>query len=244
LATHVNGQPHPFVKWGFTLNDLLITCVYNKQVCRRNLPQLFHLKYGNCYTFDNDIHVTSKTTNEIPNDWSINDDNGDNNYKLFLELYLHQPVYQQYLVQRAAFRIFIHRKHEVPILSQNSLFLAPNRYTKLSFSQRIMRFSRQCRNELTDEMKQMLNTPHVRYTQALCYKLCEERFIVKDCQCIEPTLAVLYQYFNNNGNNQSTANISFCSVDDTCRVISRKNIGKCRKNKNTKKKKKLFLFKL
>ena len=65
----------------------------------------------------------------------------------------------QYLDNRAAFRIFIHRKHEVPILSQNSLFLAPKTYTKLIFSQRIMTFSQQCRNDLTDDMKQIFNTP-------------------------------------------------------------------------------------
>jgi hypothetical protein len=76
-----------------------------------------------------------------------------------------------------------------------------------------MSFSRQCRTELTDYMKQIFLTHKVRYTQALCYKLCEQRFIEEQCQCIEPSLAVFYQFFNDI---QTTKNISFCSIDNKC----------------------------
>jgi hypothetical protein len=244
LADQVNGQAHPFVKWGFKLNDLLISCIFNKKLCDRNLTQFFHPDYGNCYTFDNNHHVLTEETNDIPHDWSIDDDNGDNNYKLFLELYLHQPLYNQYLDPRAAFRIFIHRKYEVPILSQNSLFLGPNKYTKLSFSQRIMSFSRQCRNELTDEMKQIFVTRHVRYTQALCYKICEHRIVAKYCECIAPTLAVFYQYFtntnDNNGDSQTTTNPSLCSINDEC-LMSRKNFSKLQRKSKQKNKNSFYL---
>ncbi|CAF0866573.1 unnamed protein product [Rotaria sordida] len=218
LAAQVNGETHPFVQWGFKLDDLLIRCIFNKRFCYRNLTQLFHPSYGNCYTFDNDNNVQEKETNELRHDWSVDDDIGHNNYKLYLELFLHQPQYNEYLDGRAAFRIFIHRKHEVPILSQNSLFLRPNKYTKLSFSQSITSFSGQCRNELTDDMKQIFRTHKIRYTQALCYKLCKKRFLETQCKCIEPTLAVFYQFFNNNNfnNTQTTKNISLCSIDDEC----------------------------
>lgn len=212
LAAQVNGGKHPFLKWGFKLNDLLITCIFNKKECHRNLTQLFHPNYGNCYTFDSEHNVKQELAKNVRHDWSIDDNNGHNNYKLFLELFLHQAEYNEYLENRAAFRIFIHRKHEVPILSQNSLFLGPNKYTKLSFSQRIIRFSRHCRKDLTDDMKQIFRTHKIRYTQALCYKLCEQRFLEKQCLCIEPTLAVFYQFFNNT----PTENISLCSIDNKC----------------------------
>ena len=112
----------------------------------------------------------------------------------------------------------------MPILSENSLFLAPNKYTKLKFSQRIMSFSRKCRDELTDEMKKIFIKRQVRYTQALCYKLCEQRFIEEQCRCIEPTLAIFYQFFTIN-HNQTKNNISLCSIDDKC-LISRVNFCK------------------
>jgi hypothetical protein len=226
LNAQVNGQTNPLVEWGYQLNDLLITCVFNKQLCYRNLTQLFHPNYGNCYTFDNDRHVhLDEEAKHIHHDWSIDDNNGDNGYKLFLELFLHQNEYNAYLDSRAAFRIFIHRKHEVPILSQNSVFLGPNKYTKLIFSQRIMAFSRQCRNELTDDMKQIF-TNKVRYTQALCYKICEQRIIEQQCKCIEPTLAVFYQFFSNKcESNKATTNISLCSINDRC-LTTRNYSGK------------------
>ncbi|CAF2368910.1 unnamed protein product [Rotaria sp. Silwood2] len=218
LTAQANGETHPFVYWGFKLDDLLIRCIFNKRHCHRNLTQLFHPNYGNCYTFDNDIDVQDKESNDLRHDWSIDDDIGHNNYKLYLELFLHQPQFNVFLDHRAAFRIFIHRKHEVPILSQNSLFVGPNKYTKLSFSQSITSFSRQCRNELTDDMKQILRTHTIRYTQALCYKLCEKRFVEEQCHCIEPTIAVFYQFFNdkNCNNTQTTNNNSLCSIDDEC----------------------------
>ncbi|CAF0787553.1 unnamed protein product [Rotaria sp. Silwood1] len=217
LTAQVNGETHPLVQWGFKLDDLLIRCIFNKRHCYRNLTQLFHPNYGNCYTFDHEHNVQDRETNDLRHDWSIDDDIGHNNYKLYLELFLHQPQYNEYLDHRAAFRIFIHRKHEVPILSQNSLFLGPNKYTKLSFSQSITSFSGQCQNELTNYMKEIFRTHKIRYTQALCYKLCETRFLEEQCKCIEPTLAVFYQFFNDkNFTIHTTKNISLCSIDDEC----------------------------
>jgi len=213
LPAQVHGQQHPFVDWGFKLNDLLITCIFNKRLCHGNLTQIFHPNYGNCYTFDNEKHVQSEI-NDVRYDWSIDNDNRDDNYKLFLELFLHQKDYNELLEHRAAFRIFIHRKNELPMLSQNSVFVGPNKYTKLIFSRRVMSFLQQCQNNLTDDMKQIFLTHQVRYTQALCYKLCKHRFIVKKCHCIELTLAVFYQFFNYN--NQATTNISLCSFDNKC----------------------------
>ncbi|CAM4756955.1 unnamed protein product [Rotaria magnacalcarata] len=218
LMAHVNGEVDPFVKWGFKLNDLLIRCIFNKRRCHQNLTQLYHPDYGNCYTFDNDHDVEEQELNDVRHDWSVDDDNGQNNYKLFLELFLHQMQYNEYFENRASFRIFIHRKNELPVLSQNSLFLAPNKYTKLSFSQSIKSFSRQCRTELTDEMKNIFRTHTIRYTQALCYKLCEKRYLEQRCHCVERTLAVFYQFFNDkNTNNAHTARkSSICSMDEPC----------------------------
>lgn len=212
LAAQVSGQRHPFVQWGFELNDLMITCTFNKQVCSRNLTQLFHPNYGNCYTFDNEKHIQNEI-NDNRHPGTIHNENGENNYKLFLELFLHQKEYNEYLEQRAAFRIMIHQKNEIPMLSQNSLFVGPNKYTKLTFSPRVMSFSRQCQNNLTEDMKRVFLTHQVRYTQALCHKLCKHRFIVKQCQCIERKSAVFYQYFNDN---PTTTNINLCPIDHDC----------------------------
>lgn len=217
LTAHVNGETHPFVKWGFSLNDLLIRCIFNKRYCDRNLTQLYHPDYGNCYTFDNDKNVQENEIHNVPLDWSADIDNGDNNYKLYLELFLHQQQYNEYIENRAAFRIFIHRKNELPVLRQNSLFLEPNKYTKLSFSQSIKIFSQNCRSDLTPNMKKIF-PQHIRYTQALCYKLCETEYFATQCQCIERRLAVFYQFFKDKNTNdtQTTGKYGICPTDEPC----------------------------
>ena len=215
LAAQVSGERHPLVKSGFQLDDLLITCIFNKHLCYRNLTQIFHPNYGNCYTFDHYQHVQNEEINDIRYDWSMNDDNGDKKYNLYLEIYLHQKDYIEYLDQRAALRLFVHRKQEIPMLSETSLLLRPNKYTELSFLPRVMSFSRRCRNDSTAEMKRFFRTQQARYTQPLCFKLCEHRFIIARCQCIEQTFAVFYQFFSDQS---SRSNITLCSINDPCLV--------------------------
>lgn len=217
LAAQVSGERHPLVKSGYQLDDLLITCIFNKHFCHRNLTQIFHPNYGNCYTFDHHQHVQNEQIDDIRYDWSINDDNGDKSYKLFLEIYLHQKEYIEFLDQRAALRLFVHRKQEIPMLSETSLLLRPNKYTELSFLPRVMSFSRHCRNDSTAEMKATFLTQEVRYTQPLCFKLCEHRFIIKRCRCVEQAFAVFYQFFNDHF---IKSNISLCSINDPC-LLSR-----------------------
>lgn len=147
-------------------------------------------------------------------DW-IFDDLVGNNFKLYLELFLRQQEYNFYLDDRAAFRIFFHRKHEVPMLSQGSVFLPPNRYTKLSFSQRMFSYHRNCRKTLTKNMKKVFPENQVRYTQALCNKLCEQRFIEEKCHCIEPTLFVFYQFYGSQYK-QKNNHTRICSIDEKC----------------------------
>lgn len=228
LLDQVSGQKHPFVKFGFQLNDILVTCIFNKQKCKRNLRQMFHPNYGICYTFDNDLHIRNETFHDTRQDWFINnDDNGDEKYQVFFEFYLQQREYNQYLDNRAAMRIFIHRKHEIPILSQTSLIIGPNRYTKISFLPRVMSLIQQCRYDLTDNMKIIFSNQQVRYTQALCYKICEHQSIIQQCQCIDPRFVVFYQYFNNENHQNTNSNISLCPVDCEClqtRAIFSKNI--------------------
>jgi hypothetical protein len=215
LTENVNGKHPTIVKSGYILDDLLIQCTFNGRICHRNLTPFFHPNYGNCFTFDNDQHVETIRQNAGSHFWTIDDENTDDGYKLFLELFLHQNEYIPYLDDRAAFRLFIHRKHEIPILSQNSLFLAPTTYTKLIFSQRIISFSQQCRNNLTDDMKQIFPSNSVRYSQALCFKLCEFRFIEKRCQCTDLLFMVFFHFFNQNQTTRMNTNRS-CSIKDKC----------------------------
>jgi hypothetical protein len=210
-----DGQRYAFVELGFKLNDILITCVFNGRSCGRNLTQFFHPNYGNCYTFDNDKHLQSEI-NYARNYWSINDDNREDNYRLFLELFLLQNKYNQALENRAGFRIFIHQKNEIPILSQHSLLVGPNKFTTLRFLPRVVSFYQQCQKDLTKYMKEMFLTNQVRYTQALCYKLCKHRFIVQRCKCIDPLFLVFYRFFNNINNEETTTNISLCPIDNQC----------------------------
>ena len=214
LAAQAIGQVHPLVRWSYQLNDLLITCVFNERLCHSNLTLLFHPNYGNCYTFDHKSHVRREKT-QTRHDWSVDQIVGDYNYKLYLELFLHQQEYNQYFDERAGFRLFIHRTHELPMLSETSLFLGPDRYTKLSFSQRVLSFTQRCRTDLTENMQRIFSTKQVRYTQALCLKLCEQRFLEDRCDCVLPTLFVFYQFYSNRDDRTSNET-RICSIDNEC----------------------------
>lgn len=230
FAAQAIGEIHPLVKWSYQLNDLRISCVFNGRVCHSNLTLLFHPNYGNCYTFDHKIHVRREKS-LTRHDWSVDYVVGDHNYKLYLELFLHQQEYNQYFDERAAFRFFIHRKHELPMLAETSLFLGPDRYTKLSFSQRMLSFTQRCRTNLTENMKRIFSTQQVRYTQALCVKLCEQRFLEEYCRCVLPTLFVFYQFYSNH-DDQTSNETRICSIDDEC-IRNRTTFGKEKKKSFT-----------
>ncbi|CAF2518033.1 unnamed protein product [Rotaria sp. Silwood2] len=230
LAKNLDNKRPTIIESGYKLGDLLIQCTFNGRSCYRNFTSFFHPNYGNCYTFNNDIHVEPTRPNNTFNFWSIDDDDVEDGYKLFLELYLYQNEYIRYLDDRAAIRLFIHRKHQIPILSQTSLFLAPTTFTKLIFSQRIISFSQQCRNELTIDMKRTFNSNNVRYSQALCFKLCEFRFIEKLCHCTDQLVMVFFQFFSQNYTSKINTNSS-CSINNKClayrNLFSKKYCPEC-----------------
>lgn len=147
--------------------------------------------------------------------WSIDDTDANDGYKLSMELYLFQEEYLSYLDDRAAFRVFLHRKHEIPILSQTSLLLAPTVFTKLIFSHRQIFFSQDCRTNFTDDMKEMFGEGQWKYTQALCYKLCFFRHLQKECSCTDQWLIIFFQYFRPNQTLPFSINRP-CSLTDPC----------------------------
>ncbi|CAF0884383.1 unnamed protein product [Rotaria sordida] len=215
LAKNLKNKRSPIIESGYKLNDLLIKCTFNGRFCHRNLTSFFHPNYGNCYTFNNDIHVDRTQRNDSLHRWSIDDEDVEDSYKLFLELYLYQNEYIPYLDDRAAIRLFIHRKHQIPILSQTSLFLPPTTFTKLIFSQRIISFSQRCRNNLTNNMKRIFGSNNVRYSQTLCFKLCEFRFIKKLCNCTDQLLMVFLQFFSQNYTTYANTD-NLCSIKNKC----------------------------
>lgn len=200
---------------GYELNDLLIECTFNGRYCHRNFTPFFHPNYGNCYTFNNDENVEESRTTSLTHFWSIDDTDATDGYKLFLELYLFQDEYLSYLDDRTAFRLFLHRKHEIPILSQTTLLIAPTVFTKLIFSHRQISFSQQCRNDLTDDMKTIFGENQGRYSQALCYTLCQFQHVQKRCSCSDQLSIVYFQFFRRNQTFPSAFNRS-CSPDDPC----------------------------
>lgn len=215
LVKSLNDKRPPMIPSGYQLDDIMIQCTFNGRSCHRNLTSFFHPNYGNCYTFNNDDHVENTQRKDLTHFWSIDNEDVEDGYKLFLELYLYQNEYIPYLDDRAAFRIFIHRKHEIPILSQNSLFLGPTTFTKLIFSQRIISFSQQCQTNLTAEMKKLFNSTNVRYSQALCFKLCEFRFIEEKCKCTDQLKMVFVQFFSQNHTTQLNEEDS-CVIKNRC----------------------------
>jgi len=215
LARSINKSQPIIAQSGYQLKDLLIRCVFNGQSCRENFTSFLHPSYGNCFTL-NDSSTGEIQENFNSNFWSDDDDEiGADGYKLFLELYLYQYEDISNLNDRTAFRIFIHHKNEIPVLSENSLFLAPKTFTKLIFSQRFITFYQNCRKDLTDDMKQLFSEDSVRYSQALCYRVCEFRYIAKQCQCTDQSFMVFFPFISHNQTNQINTNQS-CLINTKC----------------------------
>lgn len=224
LAENTNDSQPTTAKLGYKLNELLIQCTFNGRSCNENFSKFFHPNYGNCYTFNHTDNMNTFERQNVSRLWSIADENSGDGDKLLLELYLYQNEYIPYLDDRAGFRIFIHRKNEIPILSQNSLFLAPRTFTRLIYSQRMIAFSQKCRKDLTDGMKRIFNSNSVRYSQALCFKLCEFRSIEKKCQCTDQLFMVFIQFFSRNQTQQMKTNRS-CPIQHDC-LRDRTSFGK------------------
>jgi hypothetical protein len=202
LAENRNGNQSATSKIGYKLNELLIQCTFNGQSCNKNFSKFFHPTYGNCYTFKHPENHTTFARKDVTRLWSIADENSGDVDRLLLELYVFQNEYIPFLEDRTGFRIFIHRKNELPILSQNSLFLAPGTFTRLIYSQRMIRFTQQCRKNLTDDMTSAFNSNSVQYSQTLCHKICELLYIERQYSCIDPYFLVLTQFFSRNRTEQ------------------------------------------
>jgi hypothetical protein len=239
LTSNTNESQPIIAKSGYQLKDLLIKCIFNGQSCRENFTAFLHPSYGNCYTFNHSGSVETQE-NLTSNFWSDDDEIGADGYKLFLELYLYQNEDFSNLNDQTAFRIFIHHKNEIPVLSENSLFIAPATFTKLIFSQRFITFSQECRNDLTDDMKQLFNPDSVRYSQELCFRVCEFRYIEKECQCTDQSFIVFFPFIYQNEKNQINTNKS-CLNNNKC-LIKHGHFSKYLINNNNNKKLISFFF--
>lgn len=198
LVMNINNTHSTTIPSGYQLDELLIQCTFNNRPCHHHFTPFFYPNYGNCYTFNLTAANDNIGRKNISRATSIEDEYFGDSYKLSLELFVYENEYIPFIEERTAFRIYIHRPNEIPILSPNSLFLAPKTFTKLIYSQRILTFSQQCRRELTEEMNMMFNGYSMRYSQALCLKLCEFRFIEQVCRCSDPLLLVFVRFFARN----------------------------------------------
>ena len=216
LAENVNNSQSIAIPLGYQLNELLIQCKFNDRACENNFSPFFYPNYGNCYTFNHAMVHENFGRKNISRTSSIADEYFGDSYKLFLEFFLYENEYIPFIEERTAFRIYIHRPNEIPILSPNSLFLAPTTFTKLIYSQRIITFSRQCRRDLTEEMKTTFNDNTTRYSQVLCLKLCEFQFIEKACQCTDPLLMIFVRFFSKNRTIPINNN-RLCALNHVCR---------------------------
>lgn len=215
LERSLKDGSEAFVPIGYRLNDLMIQCHFKGYLCHRNLSSFFHPAYGNCYTFHHDENVNFRFRKNSFRFWTIENDDQTYSYKLFLELFVYRDEYIPHFDDRAAFRVFIHRKNEIPILSQTSFFLAPGVFTKLIFSYRQISFSRKCRTKLTRRMEEIFLPGEGRYSQTLCYKLCELNYLERLCRCVEPNFLVFAKFFRRNQTKQFQSS-QICSMQNDC----------------------------
>lgn len=233
LAENINNSQSIAIPLGYQLNELLIRCTFNNRDCQTNFSPFFYPNYGNCYTFNHGMIHENFGRRNISRVSPIENEYFGDSYKLSLELFLYANEYIPFIEERTAFRMYIHRPNEIPILSSNTLFLAPTTFTKLIYSQRMITFSRNCRTDLTEDMKTILNCNNTRYSQALCLKLCEFRFIEKRCRCADPLLMIFIRFFSVN----RTIPINtgrLCSFNYTCHK-HRNHFGKLNLHRNEKK---------
>jgi hypothetical protein len=176
-------------KLGLTLDQMMISCMYNLVKCSVDDFEWFMDPiYGNCYTFNggrnsSGLYVPDKTATR-PGKL-----NG-----LTLELYVPQVVDFNFLSFTAGVHVNIHNKSILPIFF-DGIDASVGFQTNFAISKEFISKLPTPFSECTDDLSlynatylQAIRSLNVSYRQEDCFTLCYQASVVAKCKCYNPTM--------------------------------------------------------
>ncbi|XP_061175625.1 degenerin deg-1-like [Saccostrea echinata] len=157
---------------GHTIADMLVSCAFNGNECYHNNFSLFQsLEYGNCYTFQDTSYITKRSGPLLG---------------LRLTLNIETFEYVKDYMDAFGMRLVIHEPGTFPFPEEEGFTLNPRFETTIGMKMvTIQRASEPHGNcESGEEFTRMFG---IRYTIPACLKLCRQREILSQCQCIPST---------------------------------------------------------
>jgi hypothetical protein len=171
-------------KFGFELDDMLLSCSFGtKYCCSMNFTWFFHNLYGNCFTF-NDGSNADILKITIPGHL----------YGLQLEIFLGEPKLQTKYETNDGMIVFVHNQSAPVHMLNHGVLVSTNTETnigiKRTFLKRLPEPHGTCienlgkhaifNSYLFDYIVRYLN---VTYSQQLCFNLCMQAIIQASCNC-------------------------------------------------------------
>ncbi|CAF0841505.1 unnamed protein product [Rotaria sp. Silwood1] len=126
----------PITQYFFSLDTMLIECVYNDKTCTTNdFISFLSSTYGQCFTFN----AKTKTTNGSDLRYT-NDDGGSG--KLILRLYAQSHLYVPYASEDVSVGMIamIHDNTQLPLIDVAGTLLAPGRRHRLGYKKKTNQF--------------------------------------------------------------------------------------------------------
>lgn len=195
----------------YQLQNILISCYYNHQVCSMEDFKYFYDKLiGNCYTFNSGV-ASNGTKTDIKQSPQAGFE-----YGLTIEIFVGNPDIETLYEYNDGLIISIHNQSRQPNLNSDRIYVSVGSETDIKISRRsISKLSYPYSNCFDHESKNskfdsefidfIVNKKGIKYSQEFCYTVCLQKQIIKICNCSE----ALYSLYDN---------IRLCSsiADYTC----------------------------
>ncbi|CAF0708693.1 unnamed protein product [Brachionus calyciflorus] len=186
---------------GFTIDDMLLSCLFNDKPCDSQDFILFYdFDYVNCYTFNsgydqNGTKIPIKKINEAGTDRSLK-----------LELYLGLDRFNlTKFVTNNGVKIVVHNQSVTPIISSDGIDITTGFQNNIGITKSFRYglpwpYSSCIKNTKSIDGHESFyykafftSLNMTSYRQKTCLKLCLQDFILKKCQCLDGSLPNIYK---------------------------------------------------
>ncbi|CAF3341058.1 unnamed protein product [Rotaria socialis] len=225
---HLVNTGQSVSEYFFSLDIMLIECVYNTKTCTHDdFISFISSAYGKCYTFNAKSKSTNGTSLRYTND------NGGSG-KLILRLYAQSHLYSPHINEvdvSAGMVTMIHDNTQLPLINVAGILLTPGRKHKLGYKKKQYTFLPSpytyCTTNIPRPMRAMFDQyegADYAYSQGVCYTLCTQAYIYEQCGCVSP-----YEWSARSivlpGTNK-IAEAPLCNLTDVCYTVAGLKITK------------------
>ena len=189
------------------LDSMLISCEFQGNPCTiKDFYHSYSYEYGNCFTFNSQKPNASTTQHNYTSYATRKATRPGWQYGLRLEMYAGDQLFQQQFVYKTGFRLLVHNQSSVPMVDEEGIDIGVGMQTnvaiKRTFVKQLSAPYSNCIDtidEATANLNQHLKEMHIQLKrnqkdslqQTYCLKICEQQYIISECDCYTFDLAFL-----------------------------------------------------